>query len=309
MPSSQLPHLLFYGPPGTGKTSTALAIAKQLYGPELFKSRVLELNASDERGISVVRTKIKDFASVACSGTAPGYPSPPYKLLILDEADAMTEDAQNALRRTLEQHSRVTRFCFICNYVSRIIDPIVSRCAKFRFKLLGNEAMLSRLAHIAQCERVTLGGGTLAALATCSGGDMRKAVTLLQSAAALYSRAQGAITPAHVADVAGVIPAESVAALLAACRGGSFPAAQSAIDSLVKEGYPALQVLTQLSDALIADDSVSDAAKAAVSARLAAADKRLADGADEGLALLDCAAACQRALQGLPPAGQHLDTY
>uniref|UniRef100_A0A6N2LX74 AAA+ ATPase domain-containing protein n=1 Tax=Salix viminalis TaxID=40686 RepID=A0A6N2LX74_SALVM len=117
--TTNCPHMLFYGPPGTGKTTTALAIAHQLYGPELYKSRVLELNASDDRGINVVRTKIKDFAAVA-----------------------------NALRRTMETYSKVTRFFFICNYISRIIEPLASRCAKFRFKPLPEEIMSNRILHI-----------------------------------------------------------------------------------------------------------------------------------------------------------------
>lgn len=150
----QLPHMLFYGPPGTGKTSTILALCKQLFGPELYRSRVLELNASDERGISVVREKVKNFAKIAVStnhdpfvaifsrirtaransAANRNYPAPPYKIIILDEADSMTQDAQSALRRIMENHSRITRFCLICNYVTRSVPPFthflaMCRCA------------------------------------------------------------------------------------------------------------------------------------------------------------------------------------
>lgn len=177
----------------------------------------------------------------------------------------------------------------------------------FRFKLLGSEAMLGRLTYIASCEGVSLAPGALEALETCAGGDMRKAVTLLQSASALYGTAGGGVTAVHVADVAGVIPPGAVGALLAACRSGAFPAVQAAVDSLVKEGFPALQVLGQLLDGVVEDDAVPDAAKAAVAARCALADRRLAEGADEALQLLDVAAAAARAMQGKAPGGAALD--
>ena len=168
--SANLPHMLFYGPPGTGKTSTVLALAKQLYGPDLIKTRVLELNASDERGISIVREKVKDFARMQLSNTPAGpagveykkrYPCPPYKIIILDEADSMTQDAQSALRRTMETYSKITRFCLICNYVTRIIDPLASRCSKFRFKALEGGNARGRLSDIAGREGVKMEDGVV----------------------------------------------------------------------------------------------------------------------------------------------------
>eukprot|EP01124_Arcella_intermedia_P003465 TRINITY_DN11915_c0_g1_i1.p1 TRINITY_DN11915_c0_g1~~TRINITY_DN11915_c0_g1_i1.p1 ORF type:complete len:233 (-),score=42.48 TRINITY_DN11915_c0_g1_i1:113-811(-) len=156
--TGNLPHLLFYGPPGTGKTSTILAIAHQLYGEDVAE-RVLELNASDERGIDIIRNKVKRFSSLAVSK------DPPYKLIILDEADMLTTDAQNALRRTMEHFSKVTRFCIICNYISRIIEPLTSRCAKFRFKSLGLSNIETRLEHISQQENISITPPVISAIA------------------------------------------------------------------------------------------------------------------------------------------------
>ena len=195
--TGNLPHLLFYGPPGTGKTSMALALCRNLWGPDLFKQRVLEMNASDERGISIVRNKVKHFANLAISGRAssataagaaggdpsqPVYPCPPFKLIILDEADTMTPDAQAALRRVIEAYSRITRFCLICNYVTRIIEPLASRCAKFRFKPLPYDDMAGKLRQIAVAEGVDLLDDVTRAIIELSEGDMRKAVTTMQCA-------------------------------------------------------------------------------------------------------------------------------
>lgn len=297
--TGNLPHLLFYGPPGTGKTSTALAIARQLFGPELYRARVLELNASDDRGINVVRTKIKDFAGVAVGAGVSGYPCPPFKIIILDEADSMTEDAQNALRRTMETHSKVTRFCFICNYVSRIIEPLASRCAKFRFRPLILDVMSARIRHVAAQEGLTLAPEALETLSCVSEGDLRRAITYLQSAARLYG---ASITSERIVAVSGVVPDDVVEGLLKVCRTAAFDRAQAAVTDIAAEGYPVSQVLSQLHDLIVAADDVTDEQKARICERLAEADKCLIDGADEFLQLLDVASNTMRALSNMPQA-------
>ncbi|KAL0248362.1 hypothetical protein GEMRC1_003598 [Eukaryota sp. GEM-RC1] len=217
--SGNLPHLLFYGPPGTGKTSTILAVANELYGPDLIKTRVLELNASDERGIQTVRERIKNFAQTSIGDGAPGYPSPPYKIIILDEADAMTADAQAALRRVIEKYSKITRFCLICNYISRIIDPITSRCAKFRFRLLDRQTSVQRLSFITEKEKVPVDSETLAFIVSLCGGDLRRAVNLLQSSSSLAK--SDALTQELVTSIAGVIPSDLPDIVVATAKQGS----------------------------------------------------------------------------------------
>lgn len=279
MPYLQLPHMLFYGPPGTGKTSTILALAKELYGPELMKTRVLELNASDERGISIVREKVKDFARITVSNAttlqSSSYPCPPYKIIILDEADSMTQDAQSALRRTMETYSKITRFCLICNYVTRIIDPLASRCSKFRFKPLDESNARTRLEEIAKAEGVVVEDGAIDSLIRVSDGDLRKAITYLQSAARLHNPTKHTaidkdgdeemdddaknvdgtsvrepITVNSIEEIAGVIPEESIDRLLKACeprKGAStYPAISKLVWGIIADGWSAGQVVLQV---------------------------------------------------------------
>nr|POE49530.1 replication factor c subunit 2 [Quercus suber] len=327
--------MLFYGPPGTGKTSTVLALAKQLYGPDLIKSRVLELNASDERGISIVREKVKDFARMQLSNPPSGpagveyrkkYPCPPYKIIVLDEADSMTQDAQSALRRTMETYSKITRFCLICNYVTRIIDPLASRCSKFRFKMLDEGNAGKRLEDIAKLENVKLEDGVVETLLKSSEGDLRKAITFLQSAARLVGavhvgRNSGgadrkrkrntvvteddemdvdnapsggkAVTIHSIQDIAGVIPTSMIDSLITAIQPGSkggtlYARVSKAVEDLVAEGWSATQVMAQLYDEIVlVDEATSDWQKSRIVLVFSEADKRLVDGSDEHLTVLD----------------------
>ncbi|XP_058189699.1 replication factor C subunit 3 [Rhododendron vialii] len=174
---NKLPHLLLYGPPGTGKTSTILAVARKLYGTQMH-NMVLELNASDERGIDVVRQQIQDFASTQSFSFGP---KSSVKLVLLDEADAMTKDAQFALRRVIEKYTKNTRFALICNHVNKIIPALQSRCTRFRFAPLDAIHVSERLKHVIRAEGLDVTEGGLAALVRLCNGDMRKALNILQS--------------------------------------------------------------------------------------------------------------------------------
>jgi len=174
---AELPHLLFAGPAGTGKTTVAMIIAKELLH-ESWSDYTLSLNASDERGIDMVRERIKVFASYA--DRQEGIP---FRLVILDEADEMTRDAQTAMRRIMEETSKLTRFILICNYSSNIIDPIQSRCAIFRFQRIDEKGVVDCLSRIAKSERVKVSGnGVLEAISESTNGDLRQAINLLQAA-------------------------------------------------------------------------------------------------------------------------------
>ncbi|KAF8892572.1 replication factor C [Infundibulicybe gibba] len=297
--STNLPHMLFYGPPGTGKTSTILALSRQLFGPDNFKTRVLELNASDERGISIVRDKIKTFArqtpraqTIASDGKI--YPCPPYKIIILDEADSMTQDAQGALRRIMETYARITRFCLVCNYVTRIIEPLASRCSKFRFTPLDPTSSTSRLSYIATAENIHIEPAVIDTLISTSSGDLRRAITYLQSASRLSSSTVPPvpITPLDIQEIAGVVPdimetSGSHMNVDNPKKAHSFERIKNKVKELMREGYSATQILSQLHDLITLHPTLTGKQKSLSALVLAEADKALCDGADEELWTLE----------------------
>ncbi|XP_056274517.1 replication factor C subunit 5 [Pseudoliparis swirei] len=279
----KLPHLLFYGPPGTGKTSTILACAKQLYQEKEFNSMVLELNASDDRGIDVVRGPILSFASTRTIFKRG------FKLVILDEADAMTQDAQNALRRVIEKYTENTRFCLIGNYLSKIIPALQSRCTRFRFGPLTPDQMVPRLEYVVQQESIDINPGGMKAIVTLSSGDMRRSLNILQSTSMAY----GKVTEETVYTCTGHPLRSDIANILDWCLNKDFTSAYKQILQLkVLKGLALNDIITEV-HLLVHRVDFPQAIRIGLLIKLADIEHRLASGTNEKIQLSSMVAAFQ----------------
>ena len=268
-----LPHLLFAGPAGTGKTATAVAIAKELYGDD-WRENFLELNASDERGIDVVRDRIKNFARSSFGGYN-------YRIIFLDEADALTSEAQSALRRTMEQFSNNTRFILSCNYSSQIIDPIQSRCAVFRFSPLSDETVATRVREIAEIEEIEYTEDGIDALVYAADGDMRRAINALQATAATGD----VVDEEAVYSITSTARPEEIEGMVTKALDGDFTGSRARLSELlVERGLAGGDIIDQLHRS-VWDFDLEDEDAVHLMDRLGEADYRISTGANEQVQL------------------------
>jgi replication factor C small subunit len=271
--SGKMPHLLFSGPPGVGKTASAIGLARGLY-EEMWRYNFTELNASDDRGIDVVRNKIKVFAKIAPVG---GFD---FKIIFLDEADALTPDAQSALRRTMEIFSNNCRFILSCNYSSKIIEPIQSRCAVYRFKFLSTDALKKVIREIAEGEDIKIRDDAIEALKDVSGGDMRKAINALQSSAAIERE----IEKETIYEMAASVRPDEMRKILDSALGGSFDKARDQLSLLIEKGTSSEEII-KVTHRIIFDLDITNDKKVNLIDRLGETEFRITEGADERIQL------------------------
>ena len=274
--SKSMPHLIFSGPAGTGKTTCALAMVRELYGRQMAPNVThLELNASDARGIDVIRTYIKDFAKARPPINVP------FKILILDEADNMTAPAQQALRRTMEKYTKNCRMILICNYSNKIIPPIQSRCVVFRFSSLNNEDVKERIKRIAKLEKVNITPDGLNALADVSSGDCRRAINYLQSCGTISKNVDQEI----VFRVAGEVPPDKIKMILLTALEGQLQLSIKLLNDLIKEyGLSGRNILKNIHREVY-DLNASEDLKIELSKLLAEFEYRLSQGGTEEIQL------------------------
>jgi replication factor C small subunit len=264
-----LPHLLFVGPAGVGKTTSILALAQDLYGPS-YRSYVLELNASDERGINVIREKVKNYARTAAMASPVSF-----KIIIMDEADHLTGDAQHALRRTMEVYTKTARFCLIGNYSENIIDPIQSRCSVFRYGSLDEVDIKDRLKLIAEKENLQIVDEGLDAIFQASSGDLRKAINMLQAASANGEL----IDDISVYGLLGSIRPDRVQTMIQLALDGKFLESREALrDILINQGLAPEDIIRITYREVMRHKSLTEQMKVRLSDIIGEVDFRLTQG-------------------------------
>jgi replication factor C subunit 2/4 len=283
--TKNIPHLLFFGPSGCGKTSTILALAREIFGSKYWDDRVIELNASDERGIKVVREKIKRYAmnSVSLDNNIP-----PWKIIILDEADNMTSDSQFALRKIMEDYSKITRFCIICNYHNKIIDPIVSRCSLYRFKPIPKLNIYKKLKDICEKENTLISDENIKLVEKLSRGDLRKAINFLQRCRNFKEfisneKTTNSINKNTIESISGIVPINIISDFIETCINKDITKVDNIIENFYRESYSLTIMIPYILDIIVNHKKLTDDVKSNLVQKILSIDNFLLNGCDENI--------------------------